>query len=311
MTRLEMPNVRGRLLFDEPLSRYNTWGVGGNAQCLFQPADLDDLRHFFANSDPALAATWLGLGSNVLVRDAGIKGVVIITQGGLDKVQFINQQIYAQAGVACAKLARAAVRKNLTGIEFMAGIPGTVGGALVMNAGAFGSQTWDQVDSVEVINRQGKIFQRNASDFTYGYRQVQTHQNEWFVSACLRLKKPEQTDNVVSIKALLAKRAATQPVGKKNCGCVFKNPANAYAASLIENCGLKGFSIGGACVSTKHANFILNQQQATAADIEALIEHIQASVREKYNLELIPEVRFLGDKKNFGDRKSFADKKSE
>lgn len=296
MTTLEVPNVRGRLLFNEPLSRYNTWGVGGKAQCLFQPADLDDLCDFFANSDPSLAITWLGLGSNVLVRDAGIKGIVIITQGGLNKVKFGHQQIYAQAGAACAKLARAAARKNLTGIEFMAGIPGTLGGALAMNAGAFDGQTWDQVENVEVINRQGKIFRRNAGDFTYAYRQVQTHQDEWFVSACLRLNPLQATGAVESIKTLLAKRSATQPVGKKNCGCVFKNPANAYAASLIENCGLKGFAIGGACVSTKHANFILNQQQATAADIEALIEHIQASIREKYNLELVPEVRFLGDR---------------
>ncbi len=296
MAKIKTPETRGKLLFNESLSRYNTWGVGGNAQCVFHPADLEDLSNFLANTDKDVPITWLGLGSNVLIRDGGIKGVVIVTQTGLKQIRFELESVYAEAGVACAKLARATVAKKLIGVEFMAGIPGTVGGALAMNAGAFGGQTWPRVKNVEVINRSGQIIKRSSEEYEYGYRHVKQFDAEWFVGASFDLELDQQGKKVISIKELLAQRADTQPIGKKNCGSVFKNPQQGYAANLIEQSGLKGFAIGGACVSTKHANFIINEGGATAEDIEQLMRHVQLTVKQKSNVDLEPEVKFLGDK---------------
>ena len=298
MTMFDTPNTRGKLLFDVPMTKYNTWGVGGNAQCVFSPVDIDDLVKFLAELNSDIPITWLGLGSNVLIRDGGIQGVVIVTQSGLKEITFANDGVHAQAGVACAKLARTCVSKGMSGIEFMAGIPGTIGGALAMNAGAFGGQTWPRVSSVEVINRQGIISTRAAKEYEYGYRYVKSIDGEWFIGASFKLDEASDSHNVISIKKLLEQRAATQPIGKKNCGSVFMNPKNEFAANLIENCGLKGFCIGGACVSTKHANFIINENKASAADIEALIQHVQSTVNEKFQIELNTEVRFLGDSLN-------------
>ncbi len=296
MTMFNTPKTRGKLLFDVSLSRYNTWGVGGNAQCVFHPADIEDLSYFLANTEANMPLTWLGLGSNVLIRDGGIEGVVIVTQTGLKQIRFDGHSVYAQAGVACAKLAKATVAKSLVGLEFMAGIPGTVGGALAMNAGAFGGQTWQNVTHVDVINRRGEISTREVSEYEYGYRHVKSFEGEWFVGASFDLNLDEHGIKVVSIKELLAQRAESQPIGKKNCGSVFKNPECGYAASLIEHCGLKGFAIGGACVSSKHANFIINANKATAEDIEVLMQHVQDKVKQQCNIDLVPEVKFLGNK---------------
>lgn len=296
MTKFETSKVRGKVLLDTSLSNFNTWGVGGNAECLFVPADLKDLAVFLAETDKQVPVTWLGLGSNVLVRDAGISGVVIITQSGLRELEFQDGGIvYAQAGLACAKLARNAISRGYTGIEFMAGIPGTVGGALAMNAGAFGGQTWEKVISVDVINRDGEIRTRNAGEYEVDYRSVKQRKDEWFVGARFLLSKKSDQEKIISIKELLDKRSATQPIGKKNCGSVFKNPQGTYAAKLIEQCGVKGYRIGGACVSEKHANFIINESNASAKDIEDLINHIQQTVHQKCGIQLETEVKFLGD----------------
>ncbi len=290
------PNTRGNVAYDVSLARYNTWGVGGQAECIFHPEDIDDLRYFLSQINPIVPITWIGLGSNVLIRDGGIEGVVIITQPGLKKITIDKDghAIIAQAGVACAKLARVSVLNGLAGIEFLAGIPGTVGGALKMNAGAFGGQTWDQVTQVESITRHGQIVTRKACEFDYGYRYVETYKDEWFTGARFTLQPRINNRNIISIKDLLARRAESQPIGKKNCGSVFKNPESDYAARLIEECGLKGYEVGGACVSKKHANFILNEGNATASDIENLITHIRNKVLEQCDIELIPEVKFLG-----------------
>ena len=297
MTRIDASVIRGKVRLNASLARYNTWGVGGNAECIYQPADLEDLSMFLVHNRDNVPITWLGLGSNVLIREGGISGVVIVTQGCLNQIQFQgNGCVEAQAGVACAKLARTVVSKGLTGIEFMAGIPGTVGGALAMNAGAFGSQTWDHVISVGVINRNGELSTRNVDEYEFGYRYVKSYPQEWFISA--RFQLDTATGKVVSIKELLKQRADTQPIGKKNCGSVFKNPPGNYAARLIEQCGLKGFVIGGARVSEKHANFILNDNGATASDIEELITYIQQTVKNRCGVDLIPEVKILGDRVN-------------
>lgn len=299
MTNFDSSNVRGEVSINTSLSRFNTWSVGGKAECLFQPADLEDLSEFLANTDPELSITWLGLGSNVLIRDGGIAGIVIITQGCLKEFAFEdNNVVYAQAGMACAKLARTSVSHGLSGLEFMAGIPGTVGGALAMNAGAFGGQTWGRVASVDVISRNGIIQTRAVSEYEVDYRSVKQEENEWFVAGRFALNKKSDDDKVIPIKELLEKRSATQPIGKKNCGSVFKNPSQAYAAQLIEKCGLKGFSIGGACVSEKHANFIINEQDASASDIEDLIEHIQQTVLTQCGIDLELEVKIIGEKIN-------------
>lgn len=296
MTDFEISNVRGQVLPDASLSKYNTWGVGGKAECLFIPADLSDLETFLTGTDKQIPVTWLGLGSNVLIRDAGIRGVVILTQSGLKELVFENDNVvYAQAGLACAKLARSAVSRGYTGVEFMAGIPGTVGGALAMNAGAFGGQTWERVVSVEVINRGGEIKTRVADEFEVDYRSVKQNRDEWFVGVRFLLSKRTSEDKVISIKELLGKRSATQPIGKKNCGSVFKNPQQTYAAKLIEECGLKGYTLGGACVSEKHANFIINENNASAKDIEELIKYVQHTVYDHSGIRLETEVRFLGE----------------
>ena len=291
-------HIKGEILFNISLSDYNTWGVGGKAECLFKPANLEDLCLFLADCEEDTTITWLGLGSNVLIRDAGIPGVTIITQGCLDQIDISQDgQVYAQAGVPCAKLARHTSRAGLAGLEFMAGIPGTIGGALAMNAGAYGAETWQYLTEVQVIDLSGSIKSKAVSEYEYGYRFVNRPNSEWFVGAHFKLANSSEVENVRSIKELLKHRAESQPIGKKNCGSVFRNPQGNYAAKLIEECGLKGFAIGGASVSEKHANFIINNNDASADDIEQLIHTVQRIVLEKYQVELIPEVKILGEER--------------
>ncbi|NOQ68801.1 MAG: UDP-N-acetylmuramate dehydrogenase, partial [Gammaproteobacteria bacterium] len=206
---------------------------------------------------------------------------------------------YVGAGVAGAKLARFCSKHKLTGAEFFAGIPGLIGGALAMNAGAFGGETWPLVIAVETLNRKGEITKRQASEFKYSYRHIEGPKDEWFVSATLKLKKQQQNkqqeNNTIDIKQLLARRAEAQPTGVASCGSVFRNPEGHYAAQLIEQCGLKGKSIGGAVISEKHANFIINDNNATATDIESLIKLIQKTVKYKYGILLQPEVKIVGE----------------
>lgn len=288
-------NIRGRLLKNESLAHYNAWRTGGPAEYLFIPADLDDLRVFLKQLPESIPLTWLGLGSNTLVRDGGIEGVVIVTQGGLDNItQIAPQVVRAEAGVSAAKLARSTARLSAAGLEFLAGIPGTVGGALAMNAGCFGGETWQFVKAVETIDRQGEVRLRPTTDFTVGYRQVKRGAEEWFVAGHFALLPGDKENSLESIRHLLEKRNHAQPTGTANCGSVFRNPPNDYAGRLIESCGLKAYRIGGACVSGKHANFILNEQHATAADIESLIDQVRSIVLEKTGVGLMPEVCIMG-----------------
>lgn len=297
MLNLSHSNIRGTMQMNAPLTRFNTWGLSGQAECLFQPYDLNDLSQFLQETDSSIPITYLGLGSNVLIRDGGVAGVVVVTHGCLNNMQQLNHhRCYAEAGVACAKLAKFSVAKNLTGVEFMAGIPGTIGGALAMNAGAFGGQTWDYVSSVKVINRHGEIYSRSNQDYQIGYRSVSIPEHEYFVAATFQLADKQAQASAIEIKELLKRRSQSQPIGKKNCGSVFKNPDNGYAAELIERCGLKGHRIGGASISDKHANFINNDDHASANDIEELINLAQQKVYEKFAVQLQPEVRIIGQK---------------
>ena len=291
---------------NEPMARHTSWRTGGVARRYVQAQSLDALASFIASLDEDEKILWLGLGSNTLIRDGGFNGTVIATQGVMTQLELIDENtVYVGAGVASAKLARFCSKHGLVGAEFFAGIPGLVGGALAMNAGAFGGETWPLVVEVETLNRDGVITKRSADEFDYGYRCVKglQQQGEWFVSATLRLSEKQADDNIIDIKQLLAKRAQSQPTGVASCGSVFRNPEGAYAAQLIEDCGLKGKTIGGAVVSQKHANFIINENNATATDIEALIELVQKTVAEKHGVVLQQEVRIIGEKQ-VGEKKS-------
>jgi UDP-N-acetylmuramate dehydrogenase len=242
---------------------------------------------------------WLGLGSNLLVRDGGIRGTVIATSGMLNGLAKSGDlTVRAEAGVACAKVARYCARLGLAGAEFLAGIPGTMGGALAMNAGAFGGETWDIVKAVETLDSRGELHHRMPADYTVAYRQVVGPEQEWFVAAELSLKSGDTQQAQAHIKQLLAKRGATQPTQQANAGSVFRNPAGDFAARLIEACGLMGVCEGAACVSDKHANFIVNTGGATAAQVERLMERIAATVKTQHGVELQREVHIVGEADN-------------
>lgn len=283
-----------------PLKRYNTWRVGGPAEVLYRPADLEDLQRSLQEYSKIYSDIhWLGLGSNVLIRDGGIQGLVILTNGGLMAlhVDKHTETLRAEAGVACAKVAKYAAKQGLTGGEFLAGIPGTMGGALLMNAGAYGGATWEIVEAVETINRQGEIKILPAQSFKVGYRHINgLAQDEWFVAAHLKLTPTRVDIAQANIKQLLQKRSLEQPIGLPSCGSVFKNPQGNHAARLIEASGLKGTQHGRVRVSEKHANFIVHDGEASALEIEELMQHIQEVVYEKHQIKLEPEVKLLGIK---------------
>ena len=291
-----LPRIHGNLRFAEPMSRHTIWGIGGSAECFFEPADVEDLSCFLASlcdEEPVLV---IGLGSNLLVRDGGIRGTVIATTVGLSGLCVADRcTVRAEAGAACPKVARYSVRNRLAGSEFLAGIPGTMGGALAMNAGAFGGETWEIVESVETIDRRGRRRRREHGDFDVGYRQVTGAPGEWFLSADLRLSDDESGDGAGAVKSLLRLRAQTQPIGTRNCGSVFRNPPGDFAARLIEACGLKGATVGRALVSPKHANFIVNEGGASAGDVESLMSLIVDCVGSRFGVALEPEVRIVGE----------------
>jgi UDP-N-acetylmuramate dehydrogenase len=238
---------------------------------------------------------WMGLGSNLLVRDGGIRGTVINTKGRLKAMHLTDDGlVYVEAGVPCAHVARFCSEQGLVGAEFLAGIPGTMGGALKMNAGAFGGETWTLVNQIEMLTEKGEVIIRQPHEFEINYRSVKGVANEWFLSALLNLHEGDTTASQQKIKGLLEKRAQTQPTNQPSCGSVFKNPDGDYAARLIEQSGLKGYSIGGACVSEKHANFIVNTGKATAANIETLIAYVQTKVNEQHGVMLRTEVCMVG-----------------
>ena len=290
-------HYQGQLLLNESLADYTTWRVGGRAKALYKPTSVSDLAIFLSQLPKDEPLLWLGLGSNSLIKDDGFSGTVILTQGCLNEIQVIEEGVIrVEAGVSCAKMARFCARNDLAGGEFWAGIPGTMGGALRMNAGCFNGETWQFVVGVETMTRDGVLRARSSSEFSASYRQVLGLQDEWFVSATCRFPKGEKEQSLALIKELLAHRAATQPTNEYNCGSVFRNPPGNYAAKLIESCGLKGFSVGGAMDSEKHANFIINSEgKASARDIETLIQSVQKTVFAKTGIELMREVHLIGD----------------
>jgi len=295
MAALDKMRARGELLRNEPMSRHTSWRAGGPAELFFIPSSIEDLQVFLRELDAEIPIFWLGVGSNLLVRDGGIRGVVISATAILKKLERIETYLVrAGSGVPCTQLARQCIRWGLGPSEFFAGIPGTVGGALTMNAGSHGGETWERVESVRTIDRTGEIHQRSPAEYSVGYRSVTGPTNEWFLEATFRFE-PGVTASMEAMKEMLERRKATQPLGLPSCGSVFRNPPGDHAARLIEAAGLKGYRIGGAEVSPKHANFIINTGNATATDIEELIEHVRQTVIEQHGVELRHEVRIVGE----------------
>jgi len=322
--------LRGELRRREPMASHVSWRAGGAAQTAYFPVDLDDLVGFLRSLPAGEPVHMTGLGSNLLVRDGGLRGTVIFTHRALREIRLdhlgaLGGGVYAEAGVACPKVARYAALNELVGAEFLAGIPGTVGGALAMNAGCYGGETWDIVAHVLTVDRTGKTRARTREDYEIDYRSVvlRGHEipptppllkggeipstpplakggargdlEEWFVAASFRLKRGSGAESRSKITELLKRRIATQPLGEPNAGSVFRNPKGDYAARLVEACGLKGRVIGDAKISDKHANFIVNRGGARAADIEALILLAERSVKEKFGITLEREVRIVGE----------------
>jgi UDP-N-acetylmuramate dehydrogenase len=285
-----------RVRRDEPMSKHTSWRVGGPADIFYTPRDRDELAAFLRTLPQSTPLLWVGLGSNLLVRDGGIRGAVVCTHGAFTRLERRAQlRVYCESGVPCARLTRQCANWGLGQAEFFAGIPGTLGGALAMNAGAFGGETWRQVRSVEVIARNGSHRTRAAEEYQVGYRHVGAPANdEWFLAAELEFTARDAAA-AGAVRELAQRRKQTQPLGEWSCGSVFTNPPGDHAARLIEAAGLKGARIGGAVVAEKHANFILNEGQATAADIEELINQVRDTVQRVHGLTLVPEVRIVGE----------------
>ncbi len=316
------PSLRGKLCREESMRRHTSWRAGGVAQCLYQAADLADLQVFLGTL-PVTESVWpVGLGSNLLVRDGGVAGTGILLHGALNELCVQpDRLIYVQAGVPGAKLARYAALNNFQGAEFCAGIPGTLGGMLAMNAGCYGSEIWQHVVRVQLITRSGEFIERVPAEYHIGYRSVALRggdeedsgmgksgfvpasfsllasPSEFFVGAWLKFLPGDAEVSRKKIKALLSQRIASQPLNLPNAGSVFRNPPNDYAARLIESCGLKGRKRGSAQVSEKHANFIVNTGGATAENIEGLIVEVRDIVEAQTGVVLHPEVKIIGENK--------------
>lgn len=292
----DMAGLRGTLKYDEPLSKHTSWRVGGPARYFYQPADREDVVTLMSRVPDEMAVVWIGLGSNMLIRDGGIDGLVVKTSRALSALRLLDaSSIYAEAGVSCAKVARFTVRNGLTGAEFLAGVPGSFGGALAMNAGAFGGETWPLVSRIECIDRKGRCRWIDRADIEFRYRHVALPAGESLLAGEMALTPADPAlDGSAEIRSLLERRGASQPIQSANAGSVFKNPEGNYAARIIESLGLKGYGIGGARFSEVHANFIINEGEATAEDIESLIELARSRAQSEAGIMLEPEVRIIG-----------------
>ena len=287
--------LKGRLRENVSLKDYNTWKIGGKAEYFYEPSDIKDLKLFLEllQNTPV---TFLGNGSNVLIRDGGINGCVICLKNTLNNYFVKDEEYIFEAGLSCMKMAQITARENYEGLEYLCGIPGSLGGALAMNAGCYGGNIWDHVLTVSLINNDGEIIKKNKNDFIISYRNTSLEENNFFISAVFKLRKNKLKNSLEKIKEFLQDRRSKQPTGLLSCGSVFKNPKNLYAAKLIESIGLKGYKIGGACISEKHANFIISDKSTKSIDIEKLINFTQKEVFKKKEVILETEVKFIGNK---------------
>lgn len=298
-TAFQLPDsLRGELRFDEPMSKHTSWRTGGMADLMYFPVDKQDLQRLLEALPETMPISWIGLGSNLLVRDGGIRGMVVQISSGLKQIEVLEDcRLYAESGASSANVAKTAASSKLAGIEFLASVPGSFGGALVMNAGAFGDEIWNRVESVECMDRAGQCNVYQKEKVSHGYRQVELPEDCCILAATLKLQQaPAEYDGKQIMREQRKRRNASQPVQTANAGSVFKNPQGDYAARLIEHCGLKGHAIGEAMVSNVHANFIVNRDRtATSKQIEDLIMHVQSKVEQTTGVRLVPEVRIIGE----------------
>lgn len=299
-----LEGLEGELKFNEPMIRHTSWRVGGKAQMYFTPSDKASLVQLMCQLPGNVPIFCFGLGSNLLVRDGGIPGMVVCTIKGLGEIERRSQTtVYAQAGATSSKVARYCARHGLEGAEFLGGIPGTFGGAVAMNAGAYGGDTWSLIKRIECLDRDGNIKWFDKNDITFSYRHVELPEDHWIIGAEISLTAIKGLDLARRIRELLKTRGAAQPVQSANAGSVFKNPKDDFAARLLEQAGMKGTRLGGAEYSRKHANFIINLGDARAADIETLIKLGQEKVLQKFKILLEPEVRIVGQKDSISEVK--------
>lgn len=301
---MEIKNFKGDIKTDEPLSDHTSYAIGGPADVLACPADTEDLSRLLqAIKTRQLPSYILGGGTNLLVRDGGVRGVMI----NLKRMHAIKIEreyrsiggafavVCAEAGASLAKLLFFGVEQGFTGLEFTAGIPGTVGGAVCMNAGTALGEMGDVVESVTLISPDGEVSVRSAAELKFGYRTTSIPEGHLVLEARVVLRREDKEKVKARLKELLEKRKPLQPWGFPNAGSVFKNPQQESAGKLIEAAGLKGRSVGGAQVSEKHANFIVNTGKATASDVLALMEIVKKKVLEVHGVRLEPEIKILGE----------------
>ncbi len=290
-----LPPVRGKLLRDEPLAPFTWFRVGGNADALFIPADADDLAEFLKALDPAVPVTVLGVGSNVIVRDGGVEGVVIRLAGRpFAGITTEGDTITAGAGALDAMVARASAKAGLAGLEFYAGIPGTIGGALTMNAGCYGAETKDILVSARGLTRAGDRVDYTLADFGYTYRHSEAPADIIWIEAVYRGTPDDPAAVAARIAEITARREQTQPIREKTGGSTFKNPPGHSSWQLVDQAGWRGKPFGGAKFSELHANFMINFNDATAADIEGLGNAVREDVQSKLNVNLEWEIKRIG-----------------
>ncbi|MBT5150347.1 MAG: UDP-N-acetylmuramate dehydrogenase [Nitrosomonadales bacterium] len=278
------------------LTKFNSWKVGGAAENFVICSDINFLSRLIQNEKVQRPIKFIGLGSNILVRDNGIKGTAIVMHKGLNKFSKEGELFYSEAGLSCSKFSKLVAKDGYSDSAFLSGIPGTIGGALAMNAGCYGSEIWGYVKKVKMISSKGELIERDVNEFNVGYRQiVKKYEQENFVGAWFSFPKGKKEEAEEDIRKLLVHRKSTQPLNWPSAGSTFKNPEKNHAAKLIEECGLKGFKIGDAKISEKHANFIINLGSAKAKDIEDLINYVKEIVFKEKKIKLIPEVEIIGD----------------
>ncbi|MFV0431823.1 MAG: UDP-N-acetylmuramate dehydrogenase [Alphaproteobacteria bacterium] len=291
-----LTELKGRYELNAPLARYTWLRVGGNADAFFRPKDEADLQYFLQNCPNDIPITILGLGSNVLIRDGGIRGIVIRLRGQFSYIEHHNDMIVAGAGTPDLRIAKYAAQLGLDGFAFLSGIPGNLGGALKMNAGAFGREIQDLFISARAIDRNGWVHEISFEHMGFSYRHTQIP-NDWiFLSATMKASgRNSREDILAKIQKIQDTRDADQPKGARTAGSTFANPEGHKVWQLIDKVGMRGYKLGGAQVSEKHCNFLLNTGDATAKDIEDLGELIRQKVKNEFNIELRWEIRRIGE----------------
>jgi UDP-N-acetylmuramate dehydrogenase len=292
--KAKAPKLRGRLLPNQSLAELTWFRVGGPAQALLMPEDEDDLAYFLGAIPSDLPVTVVGLGSNLIVRDGGVPGVVVRLGRGFNEINVNGERIEAGAAVPDVKVARAAQEAGLAGVSFLRGIPGAIGGALRMNGGAYGRETKDALESARAVDRQGRIHVLRNADMHYTYRHCGVPEDFIFTRATFAGSPGDRAVIAAEMDKITEAREATQPIKSRTGGSTFKNPPGNKAWQLIDAAGCRGLTVGGAQVSELHCNFLINLGQATAADIETLGETVRKRVKESSGVDLEWEIKRIG-----------------